>query len=103
MAQTSLLALLDQGNYAGPGVYQRKMTITLADFQGMGAVTTGDILLENLPAKCSVTRVFTKHTQAAAGTGPLTAATVVVKTANNATLGGAAFDVFQAIGATVSQ
>ena len=103
MAQTTLLGIQDSSNYSGPGGYRQKITITLADFQNMGAVLTGDILLMNLPPRSIARLVMTKHSVALTGTGPLTAATVVVKTANNATLGGAAFNVFQAVADSTSQ
>src|SRR5260370_28635516 len=102
MGEATLIGVQDRRNYSGRGVYQQHVVIELADFQGVGANLTGDILLLNLPKRAFVTRVFTKHQAIFAATS-LSAATVVIKTATNATLGGAAFNCFQAAGAAVSQ
>src|SRR5438067_4602199 len=104
MAQTTLSTLQDQTEYTGEGRYVRKFTIALADFVAAGANTGGDILLVNLPPKTLVRWGFIKHSQAAAGAGPLSAATILVKTSiTTSGLCGAAFDVFQAVSATALQ
>jgi hypothetical protein len=87
--------------YTGPGVQARKFSVTAADLAALGAFTTGDIVLENLPPKTNVLRVFTKHSAAVVGVS-VSACTAQVKTANNATLGGSALDVFQAVADSAS-
>lgn len=90
---------------------QRRWVITLADMQGLGAFTAGDILLAELPAGAMVTRTVLKHetalTDAVGGSGSavaLSASTARILTvAQNAAAAasaihsfGTAYDVFAA-------
>lgn len=93
MASTNLLSTGKFADAYGQGMVYN---VSLADLIGIGANTSGDIILDNLPAGAIVTLGRVKHTQAVVGAGPVTAATVRIATANNS-YGSAAFNIFQAV------
>ena len=99
MAIKNLIAgVPDLSNYAGPGGYQRKQTVTLADINAVA--TTGDtILLWNIPPKAFVTRVFMKHSVLPAAPS-LTTCTCTLNTATNVL--GASLNLATAVGPTAS-
>lgn len=74
-------------------------SVTTAQIVALGAATSGDILLTTLPAKAVVSQTLVKPSQAVAGPS-ISAATARVISANHNY--GTAFDVFQAVGNTVS-
>lgn len=82
-----------------------KYTVPLADLKGIGAATSGTIILDTLPAGTIVTHVLMKPTTALAGPSVTAATARVVTTAvgsGTAVLNfGTAYDVFQATGAGV--
>ncbi len=94
--------LLSSGKVADAYGNGNVYSVTLADLIAIGAATSGNIILDNLPAGAIVTLGRVKHTQAVAGAGPVTAATVRIATANNS-YGSAAFNIFQAVGDTTMQ
>ena len=99
MANPNLLSSGKVSDIYGQGAVYN---ITLADLQAIGATTSGNIILDNLPAGAIVHLGKIKHSVALVGAGPVTAATVRVATANN-NYGAAAFDVFQAVSDTARQ
>lgn len=74
-----------------------KFTVPTASLVAIGAATSGNVLLANLPAKAVVLATTVKHSAAIVGPS-ISAATARVTTANNNY--GTAFDVFQAPSAT---
>jgi hypothetical protein len=80
--------------YTGPGRYVRKYTVKLADIVALGAFTSGDVTLTNLPANSVVLFSLVKHSTAVAGPS-ISAATAQLITGNNSF--GTAFNVFQAV------
>jgi hypothetical protein len=73
--------------------------VTKTQIAALGAVTAGDITLFNLPSAAVIDQTLTKPFVSVAGTS-FSAATARVITANNNY--GTAYDVFQAVGNTVS-
>lgn len=73
--------------------------VKVAAIVALGAATSGDITLFNLPARAVIDQTTVKPFVAVAGTS-FSAATARVITANNNY--GTAYDVFQAVGNTVS-
>ena len=56
-------------------VFQKKVKVTLADFVALGAVTTAQLKVFELPEDVEVLSAFIKTTDPLVGPGPLTAAT----------------------------
>lgn len=87
------------GAYRGPGrVTEFKFLITAADLAALGAFTTGDVILLNLPPNAFITHTFLKPAVAVVGPS-ISACTAQVQTAT-AARGGAALDCVPAVSAT---
>jgi hypothetical protein len=72
--------------------------VTNAQIAALGAATSGDITLFTLPARSVIDQTLVKPYVAVAGTSYSAATARVITATNNY---GTAFDVFQAVGATV--
>lgn len=84
------------------GSMRKKYTVTAADIAKLGAFTTGDIILDVLPAGSIVTTARIKHSVAVAGAaGPITASTARLMLGATA-LNAAALDVYAAVNTTDS-
>ncbi len=87
----------------------RNVRVSLADLQGLGAFTTGDLIIHICNPGQITLWTMVKPRVAIAGTGPISAATARVfsqplsstQSASVTNTYGTAFDVYQAVGATV--
>lgn len=86
----------------GRSAYRKKYTVSAQDIAKLGAFTTGDIILDVLPAGAIITASRIKHNTAVAGAaGPITAATARLMFGATA-LNAAALDVYAATSTTDS-
>lgn len=84
------------------GGQRKKYTVSLADIQGLGAFTTGDVIIDVLPPGSIVTTSRIKHSASVAGAaGPISAATARLMFGATA-LGAGAIDVYAAPSTTDS-
>ncbi len=86
----------------------RNVRVSLADLQGLGAFTTGDLIIHTCNPGQVTLWTLVKHRVAIAGTGPISAATARVfsqplsstQSASVTNTYGTAFDVYQAVADT---
>lgn len=81
---------------------RKKYTVSAAEIAALGAFTTGDVILDVLPANAIITHSRIKHNTAVVGAaGPITAATARLMFGATA-LNAGALDVFAATSTTDS-